>query len=1005
MPKSPRDWESDMVAAIAALGPKGPADLLKYVNIDREGDEIVGFDDLQVFLDTHNQQNNHAVRQLALLLAEWDFAEEPRWDSGEDLTAPRTTERRHLVYSLLRLPPSAAARLDEIAPVATMRTAVISTRWEPWYDEKRRTHSAFYWPHYRDYLLDQQHWSAESVAALDEATNDVIERTSDPSSEDTYQSKGVVVGYVQSGKTANFTGLIAKAVDAGYRLIIVMTGTIELLRSQTQRRLDRELVGVENLIRGLSDGDAAEEFDYADDDDWLADKFIRHGDSFIARGYPGIERMTLLHDDYKRLKQGLSRMQFHLRDRSKPFWDPENLMPADARLVVVKKNASVLKKLAQDLKPLKHKLSEIPALIIDDESDLASINTKDPRKSKERTAINLAITDLLGHLKRGQLVMYTATPFANFFVDPDDASDIFPKNFILALDRPPGYMGVADFHDVDWNSEDDKTDPATSNEKAYVRPVGPPPVPQDHAHRAKRKAEMQLALDSFVLAGAIKVYREDHGTSRYRHHTMLIHEETNTRAHRDQAELVREVWREAGYGSPEALTRLRQLWQADYKPVCDARADGFPVPDDFGQLRQPLGEACRRIKEVGDPILVVNSDPDVQKNQQALDFDRNNVWRILIGGAKLSRGFTVEGLTVSFYTRKALQGDTLMQAGRWFGFRDGYRDLVRLFIRRDPDDAPNRVDLYEAFEALMRDEMRMRERLHDYEGFNDDGTPVLEPWQVPPVVSQHLPYLRPTGRTKMFNARITSTGDAGSLKDYYGLPPRKDAQAKEANYQLLLPLLKAARERKTFTASRRRPEDPVTTFEALVGVVPAEDFVYAIGGMDWHPDYREKVLQPTLRFYQKLIEDGRLDHVVVIWPQLIKAVETRALPGLDCAQIITRSRRTPPRLDFVGSDAKHRDAPERIAGARKATNDSEADTLRDPAGRRAAALLYLAADLADYGDRKCPAADLPSNPHPGDLATLISVAAPATATPHGRAVIEWTVRRKDRAGAPTIPQQ
>src|SRR5262249_17648025 len=156
--------------------------------------------------------------------------------------------------------------------------------------------------------------------------------------------------------------------------------------------------------------------------------------------------------------QGLSRMQFYLRDRSKPFWHRENLMPSDARLVVVKKNSTVLKKLAQDLKPLRHKLAEIPALIIDDESDLASINTKDPKKSKDRTAINLAITDLLKHLRRGQLLMYTATPFANFFVDPDDSSDIFPKNFILTLDSPPGYMGVKDFHDVDWNTEDDKTD-------------------------------------------------------------------------------------------------------------------------------------------------------------------------------------------------------------------------------------------------------------------------------------------------------------------------------------------------------------------------------------------------------------------------------------------------------------------------------------------------------------------------------------------------------------------
>ncbi|MCE3556524.1 hypothetical protein LWC33_34435 [Pseudonocardia sp. RS11V-5] len=341
------DWEQDLVAAVASLRVRGPARLLKQINVHRDDDAEVNDDDVCRLLDAHNQQDSHAVRQLALALADWDFEEKPLWDDPQNPTSPPTTERRALVYRLLRLTPEAAARLDVIAAVATMRTTVISTRWKPWYTEERQARSAFYWPHYQAYLLDQRRWPAESVAALDKATTDVVQRISDPTSDDSYQSKGLVVGYVQSGKTANFTGVIAKAIDAGYRLVIVMTGTIELLRSQTQRRLDRELVGRENLTRGLVDGEAAEEFDYADDGDWLADNFVSHGDDFLARGYPGIERMTLLHDDYKRLKQGLSRMQFHHRDRSKPFYDPENLMPADARLVVVKKNSSVLTRIRE----------------------------------------------------------------------------------------------------------------------------------------------------------------------------------------------------------------------------------------------------------------------------------------------------------------------------------------------------------------------------------------------------------------------------------------------------------------------------------------------------------------------------------------------------------------------------------------------------------------------------------------------------------------------------------
>ena len=102
-----------------------------------------------------------------------------------------------------------------------------------------------YWENYAKYLHDVRGWSPPSVTTLDESSTEVIERLSDPTRLDRKRTKGLVVGYVQSGKTANFTGVVAKAIDEGYRLIIVLTGTIEMLRAQTQRRIDMELVGVE----------------------------------------------------------------------------------------------------------------------------------------------------------------------------------------------------------------------------------------------------------------------------------------------------------------------------------------------------------------------------------------------------------------------------------------------------------------------------------------------------------------------------------------------------------------------------------------------------------------------------------------------------------------------------------------------------------------------------------------------------------------------------------------
>jgi len=161
----------------------------------------------------------------------------------------------------------AAARVNETFPPALDRTTVIvNPRWARWYDEDRRRAHHFYWDGYRKVL--ERRLGPDAVASIDSATTEIVGRLADPSGSRPYQSKGLVVGHVQSGKTANFTGVIAKAVDAGYRLIIVLTGTVELLRSQTQRRLDMELVGRENILGGIDprDGDLIADVDYAGSD-------------------------------------------------------------------------------------------------------------------------------------------------------------------------------------------------------------------------------------------------------------------------------------------------------------------------------------------------------------------------------------------------------------------------------------------------------------------------------------------------------------------------------------------------------------------------------------------------------------------------------------------------------------------------------------------------------------------------------------------------------------------
>jgi hypothetical protein len=275
--------------------------------------------------------------------------------------------RRADVYALLDLNHETRKLLDDLIPVSKAEApVVISDEFTPWYTPQSQQGRPWYWPSYRTYL-EQKGWDPAAISGLDVATDAVVERLADPTRQSAYQSKGLVVGYVQSGKTANFSGVIAKAVDAGYRLIIVLGGTLNMLRAQTQRRLDMELVGRENILRGASEFES----DYADDPAWSQGRFVTFGALPSALGAFDIVRLTTRDDDYKSLLQGITALEFEKREPALPLYDPQNLHRSSARLMVVKKNKTVLGRLVKDLKKIKTPLAEIPVLIIDDESDEA----------------------------------------------------------------------------------------------------------------------------------------------------------------------------------------------------------------------------------------------------------------------------------------------------------------------------------------------------------------------------------------------------------------------------------------------------------------------------------------------------------------------------------------------------------------------------------------------------------------------------------------------------------
>ncbi|GHA70589.1 Z1 domain-containing protein [Streptomyces termitum] len=913
----------------------------------------------------------------------WDTVETATWSASQ----AGTEQRRADTYARLGFGEELRKALDTAVPLITApKPVVLSRGFTPWYTREKGAARSFYWSAY-ERVLRGKGWSEAAIASLDQASHGVVERLSDPTRDDAYSARGLVVGYVQSGKTANFTGVIAKAVDAGYRLVIVLGGTLNLLRGQTQRRLDMELIGRENILRGISpdDIDSLIGVDYQDDEDWPA-KFVSHGGRPSHRGAFDIERLTTRDDDYRGLGQGISALDIPKTDPARALHDPVNLHPSAARVMVVKKNKDVLASLVQDLKRVGSILGELPVLIIDDESDQASVNTNNPAKRTEgeesRTTINRLISHLLQLLPRAQYVGYTATPFANVFVDPDDTTDIFPRDFLISLPRPIGYMGVQDFHDLDSAIPSRERTFANSQEKAHVRGIYDGPDDR-----------LLEAMDAFVLSGALKLYRIRHqgvSESKYRHHTMLVHDSVRMADHTALAQRLNAMWHES-YGSSAAHERLAKLFEEDFKPVCDARSEGAQVPASYEALRPHISRARQLISSGNNPVIIVNGDKERDYEQVDLDFDRTrNVWKILVGGTKLSRGFTVEGLTVTYYRRKTQQADTLMQMGRWFGFRDQYRDLVRLYIgREEPYGKDKTLDLYEAFEAICQDEEVFRSQLAQYATVID-GEPQLTPERMLPLVSQHLALIKPSARNKMFNSELVEIRSPGKPIEPAAYPRSPERTARNAErWRPLLPVFNAA------PVTLALPPDsssPLTrTFQATTAVVAHADLISVLSQLEWEGDNH---FTPHLNYLAQL--DGSLatvDDWLVVAPQTTSSrrVEGRIL-GHGPASLVRRNRQLNKVAFGRISGLEHR------RWAQQLIDDAGAEGPSAPGplvvgSRTGVVLLYAAVEVTDDAGLRAAAPDGVADPSRVMLA--FTVIPPAAANDSSLRLLRYQAKRSN----------
>lgn len=882
--------------ALGAMAQAGPRDLRAYLQKPGPDFPTAPPEEIETMLGMLlSPDPNNKVRLLfSNLLRSWDNSKDGKWTHD---TTRNTGTRRKRIHELLKSDADLEKRIDAVLPFFQLEEPlIISEQHRDWYLPQKGVRD-YYWSTYIRYLKERREWNEASVLDLDNSTRAIVECLANPESKAAYASRGLVMGYVQSGKTANFAGVVARAADAGYRLIIVLAGTWNILRNQTQRRFDKELLGKELL----KNDDA---YQLHQPPDWS--EFLEHGTDPAELGHYTWQRLTRPDIDFRRLKAAIDNLEFEKRNKALPLYDPSNLHALPVKLLVVKKHSGILANLVKDLKLIRTRLTDLPALIIDDESDQAGLNTTNPSlltpAGKERSKTNLRIVELLQLFPRAQYVGYTATPYANALVDPDDPEDLFPKDFIISLDRPRGYMGISDFFDPDTDFNDLPQDDYSKAEIAFIRRVDNPQGSDDE--------DLKKALRSYVLSGGLKLYRQAQDPQRYKpehfkHHTMLIHTSPLKGEHASLASRVEDLWNQCALNTPKGFAELQTLWNEDFIKVCAAQAPKEITPHAFVDLIPHLSEAIKRIEKGQRFFLVVNSSP----TSEAPDFSTAPVWKVIVGGNKLSRGYTIEGLTVSYYRRVATTADTLMQMGRWFGFRPGYRDLVRVFLGVKEGKRSD-ADLVSLFKEVCRMEERFREELKRY--VRRPGSERITPKQIPPLISVSG-ILPPTARNKMFNAVLASKNFGGRWS-MLTLTPKDTAL--DANLNSLGALLAAATPLGRESLGGQSSEDKTIKTDSLLFEVSNEDLITFLKAYHWleaeyaYPD-RPTDIGLQIEFLEK--QKHGITSWLILAPQR-KESFGQPLPFKDLADLTVKERHRVSGRGFqVFGESAHRAVAEFLA--------------------------------------------------------------------------------------------
>jgi len=830
----------------------------------------------------------------------------------------------------------------------------------PWLPQRRSEISWRYRNRYRLYLGSR--WSPGSIDALDEITDRVLGLLEDPQRQGPWDRRGLVVGHVQSGKTANYNGLICKAADAGYKVIVVLAGTHNNLRSQTQMRLDEGFLGYESMPpreaqrRGLRPIGVG-----------TMDPELRT-DTITNRSERG---------DFSR---AVAR-NFSINPGGRPL------------LFVVKKNARVLQNLlawvewaanSTDPETGRRVVTDVPLLVIDDEADHASVDTNEqafdengqPDPDHDPTVINACVRRLLRYFEKSAYVGYTATPFANIFIHErartaEVGDDIFPGSFIINLPAPSNYAGPVRIFGLSDDSEDGAgglpplplvrqvTDHADSLDPGERSGWVPPRHRNGHRPLCDGQPEippsLRRAIHSFLLVCAARLAR---GQVR-EHNSMLIHvtrftsvqQAVSNQVREELSSIRRRIRRGDGRFPRTLLSELRQLWEEDFIPTTQSFEDAEYPAMSWDSIEPLLGQIVSSIE-----VRQINGSA-----RDVLDYETNresglNV--IAIGGDKLSRGLTLEGLTVSYFLRASRMYDTLMQMGRWFGYRPGYLDLCRLYTT---------PELNEWFQYITEANEELRQEFDQMAAVG--GTPRDYGLRV-----KSHPAMMITSRVKLRTGIELQLSFAGSVSEtvvFY-----RGGENLDRNYRAAEALLRRLGPPPETSPQRNRPGGRVHSWSdtCLWTGVPATEILSFLSQVVTHPTNQKVDARLLSDYVERQNSIGELQSWTIALISGAEGGERAQIGGLD----INLLRRSPNERNLSIEEQRNegRYLIRRLLSPRDEAIDLNLD-------RYQAALMQTIQDAARSGRREVPGS--PSGPRiraqrdPGTGLLLLYPLSPSTA--------------------------